>query len=99
MNISLNAFNNYVVALAAHDWYFEYSDDSRVYRSGRESQKQLTSQASTNPLLQDTYSLYSASVMSSTGSLLQRIESREQAIDKLRNQVISLQCLSQLEVA
>lgn len=87
MNISLIAFNAFVAALATHDWHFEYSDDARVYRKGSEANKQLTSQASTNPVLQDVYSLYSASVMTSTGSLLQRIEKREQAIDRLRSQV------------
>lgn len=87
MNISLNVFNAYVAALATHDWHFEYSDDARVYRKGSEANKQLTSQAATNPVLQEAYSTYSASVMSSSGSLLQRIERREQAIELMRKQV------------
>lgn len=87
MNTTLHEFNAYVAALATHDWHYDYADDRRAYRKGYEANKQLMSQANTNPVLQEAYSTYSTSVMSSTGSLLQRIERREAVIDKLRNGV------------
>lgn len=86
MTTTLKEFNAYVAALATHDWHFEYTDDSRAWRKGWEANKTLTSQAARNPVLQDVYSTYSASVMSSSGSLLQRIERREAAIDQMRKQ-------------
>lgn len=94
MNISITQFDAYVQALATHDWNFEYSDDQKAWRKGWESNKNITSQAARNPILQDAYSTYSASVMSSSGSLLQRIERREAAIDKLRDVVIEHQFMA-----
>ena len=32
----------YRQALAAHDWYFEYSDDHQVWKAGREQYRALT---------------------------------------------------------
>lgn len=32
----------YVAALAAHDWYYDYSDDHRAWTEGREHRKKIT---------------------------------------------------------
>lgn len=35
-----------------HDWYYQYSDDSEVYRNGRDSEEELYRIATENPDLQ-----------------------------------------------
>lgn len=39
--------NRYVFALMAHDWQYEYSDDGRVYRQGREERAALVAEQQT----------------------------------------------------
>lgn len=38
-------FTEYLAALQRHDWHYDYSDDYRVWRNGRENEKQLLAQA------------------------------------------------------
>lgn len=33
--------DEYIAALQAHDWYYSYSDDHRVWKSGFENARQL----------------------------------------------------------
>jgi hypothetical protein len=43
----------------AHDWYYQYSDDGRVYDRGREASHRLQSKASTHPSLKEIYKSWS----------------------------------------
>jgi len=43
--ITLKEFDDYVSKLVKHDWYYSYSDDSRVYRNGKEDATRLEEQA------------------------------------------------------
>ena len=88
MSISITSFSAFIAALAEHDWYFDYSDDSRVYRAGRNDLIALQTTAKEHPIYEQAFNLYSDSVLSTTEPLLQRIESREQALYKLRQQVL-----------
>lgn len=33
--------DQYIAQLKAHDWFYEYSDDSRVWQAGRDVREQL----------------------------------------------------------
>lgn len=40
--MSVAQINMYKQLLKNHDWHFEWSDDSTVYRHGREERKRIT---------------------------------------------------------
>ena len=90
MTTSIKEFNEFVNTLANHDWYYEFSDDHRVYTRGRDQRKTLENQSKDNPLLQEAYNLY----VESTGynkSIVQTVIKRETSINKLRNQITNAQ--------
>ena len=87
--VSISSFKRFVAALAVHDWYFEYSDDGRVYRSGKHVLDALQAKAKEHPIYEQAFNLYSTSVLSTTEPLLQRIETREAALDKLCQQALT----------
>jgi hypothetical protein len=91
LTITLLTFSKFIADLANHDWYYDYSDDASVWRQGQARQKALTALADGHPIYQQAYSIYSASVMCPTLPLLERIENREQALSKLRDQVLLAQ--------
>ena len=43
----------------SHDWYYQYSDDGRVYDRGRETSHRLQSKAKTHPALMEIYKSWS----------------------------------------
>lgn len=52
---SIEEFDAYVQQLAAHDWYYDFSDDSRVYRAGRIAKERLSAQAQRHEFYQKAF--------------------------------------------
>lgn len=54
-NISLKDYWN---MLAQHDWFYEYSDDHRMYCEGRDNAQKLWQLAERDPAYKDLYIAY-----------------------------------------
>lgn len=46
---------NYIEQLTNHDWFYSYSDDNRVWRSGVEREKYLVDLSKTHPMFAEAY--------------------------------------------
>lgn len=64
-------------ALARHDWFYEMSDDGRVWRAGVARQKELEKIAETSESHRDLFDRYSASVFSGSTWGTEKIERPE----------------------
>lgn len=49
---------DYFKALKGHDWYYEYSDDHRVWTRGRDNSRKLQAIAQEQPVLSRMYRDY-----------------------------------------
>ena len=70
---TLKDFQSYVQALKHHDWNYEFSDDHSVWRSGRDNEKKLRAQASTDPLFMHAFTCWT-DFMSTDHSLNHRTQ-------------------------
>jgi hypothetical protein len=50
--------------LVAHDWYYHFSDDGRVYRAGLDNERRLLALASENDGFKSLYDQYRDHVQS-----------------------------------
>ena len=48
----------------AHDWYFEYSDDGRVWNEGRKSLSELFDEASKDPKKMEMFNAFKNNMFS-----------------------------------
>jgi len=55
---SLNELNQYISKLASHDWYYEYSDDNRVYREGSRAFSDLVLEKANCPVKAKAYLIW-----------------------------------------
>lgn len=79
---TLEEFNQYVQKLSAHDWYFDYSDDHRVWSRGNEKSKELQSKAKSDPVYKGAYEAYVA--FNNSTELKTREAERETKLNKIR---------------
>jgi hypothetical protein len=79
------AFDAFIKELNNHDWTYQYSDDSSVYRAGSASAKRLEALAATDPYYQRVYDLYL-----NRGYSVQRINMGD-AIDHIISDAIDAQ--------
>ena len=54
----------YLKKLQSHDWYYNYSDDNRVYNAGLAEERDLRAIARTDPELEQLFESYLAFVFS-----------------------------------
>ena len=54
---TISTVDQYRIALKLHDWTFEYSDDSRMYREGRADRQRLES---AQPLFDADFSIWNS---------------------------------------
>lgn len=91
MPISLAAFNEYVNQLSNHDWFFQFSDDHRIYSDGNERHEMLLDKANSDQIYQDLFSAFNV-FGTSTGELSGgRVVNRDREVERLRAQVIASQ--------
>lgn len=55
---TLMSFNEYETRLKNHDWYFEYSDDHRVWRKGKDTYTALQFIARKHPVYAAAFKLW-----------------------------------------
>lgn len=55
MSIDPAYLNAYIDRLKAHDWFFERSDDSRVFKAGLAAEQKLRREAESDPLLRELF--------------------------------------------
>lgn len=55
---SIEQFDAYIKQLCNHDWFYDYSDDVRIYRAGKESQDRLHATSLTYPTYLKAYTTY-----------------------------------------
>lgn len=79
---TLEEFNTYVDALARHDWHYDYSDDSRVYSSGRNARQALTNTAARDPMYMAAYQAWYSYVYRKVPGI-----TLESTLNKLREQL------------
>jgi len=53
--ITLPYLDAYIDRLKAHDWFYQHSDDSRVFKAGQASEHKLLREAESSALLRDLY--------------------------------------------
>lgn len=66
---TLEEFNAYVAALTHHDWYFDYSDDIRVWRAGKTAHTALEQTAKEHNEYQEAFNAWSAHVYQNMSSI------------------------------
>jgi hypothetical protein len=90
-DITLASFNTYIVALATHDWFYDYADDHRVWRAGNAKAKHLKDQAKTHPLYQQAYDCFVAFMFRDKATDQAAFEiarkQKDDVINNLRNQI------------
>lgn len=87
----ITMFNAFIAALAAHDWHYDQSSDQKAWRRGRDSYRDLNSEANLNENYRAAFTAYISAAFDAGTSLLDRIEKREKTIDALRNKVLEEQ--------
>ena len=56
---TIEEFDDYVALLAKHDWTYDYSDDSSVWRRGQQEQERLECLQGANYYFKRAFSIYS----------------------------------------
>lgn len=54
--------NDFIQLLKKHDWYYQYSDDPRAYRKGREERFVIERMVSAQPEFVELYHLHGKSL-------------------------------------
>lgn len=62
---SIEDFDAYVAKLSHHDWYYDYSDDGRVWRAGKRVRESLMETADSHPIYFQAFDVWRAYVGSS----------------------------------
>lgn len=83
--LTLVAFDAFLATLASFDWYYEFSDDGRVYRRGKEAHRNIKIVASKHPHLHAAYSAFEACHYNESTSFEQRVITRTNTITELRS--------------
>lgn len=84
---TLEEFDAYVKQLGNHDWTFEYSDDGRVWRRGKDQQKVLLEKTK-DEMLSFAYLAYvNYTFADEKMSWPDRLIKRSQRITELRQQI------------
>lgn len=84
--LTLEQFDNYLNKLAVFDWYYDYSDDSRVWQSGKANRQALLDEASKHPILAQAFTAWSNFIFTKnerTKALLVK----ENILSKLRREI------------
>ena len=55
---TLEQFNQFVKELEITDWYYDYSDDSRAYRRGKDQVEAMWIKSRTDPVYQNAYNIW-----------------------------------------
>lgn len=84
---SIKDINDYINKLSNHDWHFDYSDDSRVWRAGNEKHIALTNTARSHPMYMEVFSVYKECATSQSGSLIERIKVRDAIVEAVINRI------------
>lgn len=77
--LTLEQFDNYLNKLAVFDWYYDYSDDNRVWQSGKANRQALLDEASKHPILAQAFTAWGQYVFSA--------KDKESVISQLRKQI------------
>lgn len=77
--LTLEQFDNYLNKLAVFDWYYDYSDDNRVWQSGRANRQALLDEASKHPILAQAFTAW--------GQYVYNARDKESVISQLRKQI------------
>lgn len=83
---TIEEFAAYIKALSQHDWYYDYSDDHRVYSAGKHQQDRLIGQAQCHSIYRDAYQAYYAHTYSGQDF---SVDKRDRVIEQLRQQILS----------
>lgn len=69
MTLSVSEFDEFVMLLRSHDWFYEWSDDHRVWVRGKEAERIIAERAKRDPILTDLYKSYSSEVHTPSGNV------------------------------
>lgn len=85
--LTLEQFDNYLNKLALHDWFYDFSDDNNVWKSGKAARQSLMEEAAKHTILAQAYTAW--------GNYVYVRENREKAlltkesvISQLRKEII-----------
>lgn len=56
--LTVEQFDNYLNKLALHDWFYDFSDDNRVWRSGKDARQSLMEEASKHTILAQAFTAW-----------------------------------------
>ena len=97
---TIEEFDAYVKRLSNHDWTFEYSDDGRVWRRGKEQQSALIAQAGKSELLTAAYVAYvNYTFTNAKTSWPERLITRSNTISALRQQILEAKVVDLIKAA
>lgn len=83
---TIEEFNAYIIKLAHHDWYYDYSDDGRVYRAGKAGLEYLQSQVKKHPIYKDAFNVWTAYIYKELSAA-----SRDSQINSIRELIPEVQ--------
>ena len=56
--VTLEQFDEYAAQLAHHDWFYDFSDDANVWRSGQNKHRELALKSQANPAYRNAWLAY-----------------------------------------
>lgn len=56
--MNIEQIKAFIVQLANHDWFYDYSDDDSVWRAGKNTATELEAAAAKEPVLADLHTAY-----------------------------------------
>ena len=81
-------FQEYINKLNRHDWFYDYSDDHSVWRSGLASAKEIMNQSKEHPIYDKAYKAYQACAFG-YGEYPYKNETKKQTINALMDELKS----------
>lgn len=83
---TLEEFNEYVRKLAAHDWYYEFSNDQSAWMLGHRLHRELLKTAQSDPIYEKAFkafnaSYYSPKLLSSKNKLMEKMAQLQKLLE------------------
>ena len=82
---TIELFTAFIHMLRHHDWYFEYSDDHRVWCRGQQNKQEIQATAKSHAIYEQAYKAFTDCLCDANTDAARA--KRDQIIEHLRNEV------------
>lgn len=84
--LTVEQFDNYLNKLALHDWFYDYSDDNRVWRAGKDARQSLMEQAAKETILAQAFTAWGNCVFTKDDRI-KALHTRDRVLSQLRREI------------